>query len=232
MIGIISYVWSVFMNFFLYAFFLFVVLSILNSFNPINNFFKKLISDKWNLIPIALVLLVPFAWIEIIEWSGSSKEFKQNDTAAVCHVESINFEREEIQDSSIYLDDSGITANGVKGEREICINPDGSIASNEIIKEPVKEIFMRGIKRGYQYMWCSDGSYRFFSDTDYKNGSWFVDNDVDDCAENSHGYMIKLADYPPTQQETGGGAICNDGTRSYSTGRGTCSHHEGVAQWL
>lgn len=29
-----------------------------------------------------------------------------------------------------------------------------------------------------------------------------------------------------------GGAICMDGWRSYSVGRGTCSHHGGVAQWL
>ncbi|RYE37848.1 MAG: DUF3761 domain-containing protein [Sphingobacteriales bacterium] len=28
------------------------------------------------------------------------------------------------------------------------------------------------------------------------------------------------------------GAICCDGTRSYSTGRGTCSHHGGVCQWV
>jgi hypothetical protein len=29
-----------------------------------------------------------------------------------------------------------------------------------------------------------------------------------------------------------GGAICNDGWRSYSTGRGTCSWHGGVAYYL
>lgn len=34
------------------------------------------------------------------------------------------------------------------------------------------------------------------------------------------------------RDEKRGGAICNDGTRSYSTGRGTCSHHGGVAEWL
>jgi hypothetical protein len=28
------------------------------------------------------------------------------------------------------------------------------------------------------------------------------------------------------------GAICKDGTRSSATGRGACSHHGGVAQWL
>ncbi len=27
------------------------------------------------------------------------------------------------------------------------------------------------------------------------------------------------------------GAICNDGTSSYSTGSGTCSHHNGVRSW-
>lgn len=27
-------------------------------------------------------------------------------------------------------------------------------------------------------------------------------------------------------------ALCEDGTYSYSTGSGTCSHHKGVAQWL
>lgn len=28
------------------------------------------------------------------------------------------------------------------------------------------------------------------------------------------------------------GAICRDGTRSYATGRGACSHHGGVDHWL
>ncbi len=28
------------------------------------------------------------------------------------------------------------------------------------------------------------------------------------------------------------GAICNDGHRSYSTGRGTCSHHGGVDHYI
>jgi len=37
---------------------------------------------------------------------------------------------------------------------------------------------------------------------------------------------------PVIVQPQGGGAICNDGTRSYSTGRGTCSWHGGVNYWL
>jgi uncharacterized protein YraI len=39
----------------------------------------------------------------------------------------------------------------------------------------------------------------------------------------------------PTKDPRSGqryGAICRDGTRSNATGRGACSHHGGVAQWL
>lgn len=39
---------------------------------------------------------------------------------------------------------------------------------------------------------------------------------------------------PPAAPATGGrvGAICRDGSRSSATGRGACSHHGGVAQWV
>lgn len=35
-----------------------------------------------------------------------------------------------------------------------------------------------------------------------------------------------------TACKKGEGAICNDGSRSYSTGRGTCSWHGGVDHYL
>lgn len=38
--------------------------------------------------------------------------------------------------------------------------------------------------------------------------------------------------YYSEPEDSYGGAICNDGTRSYSTGRGTCSWHGGVDYWL
>lgn len=37
---------------------------------------------------------------------------------------------------------------------------------------------------------------------------------------------------PPRKSRRRVGAICNDGTRSYATGRGACSHHGGVSYWL
>lgn len=43
----------------------------------------------------------------------------------------------------------------------------------------------------------------------------------------------KPAPQPIQQQATHRvGAICRDGWRSYATGRGACSHHGGVGEWL
>ena len=38
--------------------------------------------------------------------------------------------------------------------------------------------------------------------------------------------------YAPAYSNYGPSALCRDGTYSYSSGRGTCSHHGGVRQWL
>lgn len=38
--------------------------------------------------------------------------------------------------------------------------------------------------------------------------------------------------YTPAYNNYGPSALCGDGTYSYSSGRGTCSHHGGVAEWL
>ena len=42
----------------------------------------------------------------------------------------------------------------------------------------------------------------------------------------------KPAPQPIQQQHYRVGAICRDGRRSYATGRGACSHHGGVSEWL
>ena len=45
--------------------------------------------------------------------------------------------------------------------------------------------------------------------------------------------VYELQDYTEDEDdEETSRAICRDGIRSYSSGRGTCAHHGGVAQWL
>ena len=42
----------------------------------------------------------------------------------------------------------------------------------------------------------------------------------------------KPAPQPIQQQRYRVGAICRDGWQSHATGRGACSHHGGVSEWL
>ena len=49
-------------------------------------------------------------------------------------------------------------------------------------------------------------------------------------SQNSYGQTINKNTNP--SQSARIGAICNDGTKSTATGRGACSHHGGVKEWI
>lgn len=44
--------------------------------------------------------------------------------------------------------------------------------------------------------------------------------------------FVIITSFSQVSCKKGKGAICNDGTRSYSTGRGTCSWHGGVRRYI
>jgi hypothetical protein len=106
---------------------------------------------------------------------------------------------------------------------------------SEVVREPVDKEVVVGTKR-YQYMLCSDGSSRYYTDADFKNKNiGFTSKSADFCAENGQGRKVGLSEVDPNEEyyvPSSGGAICRDGSRSYSTGSGTCSWHGGVARWL
>ncbi len=58
------------------------------------------------------------------------------------------------------------------------------------------------------------------------------------CKPSKPGYEDKVevitqpAPQPVQQQRYRVGAICRDGWQSHATGRGACSHHGGVSEWL
>lgn len=74
---------------------------------------------------------------------------------------------------------------------------DSNIVNTEISKEPIKKIIRRGTRK-WQYMICSDGSYRYYTDEQFKDPrTGFTHSSEDHCAKNSQGAMIGLADFPP-----------------------------------
>lgn len=66
--------------------------------------------------------------------------------------------------------------------------------ASKTITAPVKEIVTQGTKR-YQYMLCSDGSYRYFNDDQFKDpNTGFTSKSEDHCAKNGNGAKVSLVD--------------------------------------
>ncbi len=65
-----------------------------------------------------------------------------------------------------------------------------------ISEEPINRITVNGTRK-FQYMICSDGSYRYYTDEEFKSAyTGFTSKSNDFCKENNQGEKIKLADTP------------------------------------
>jgi hypothetical protein len=63
-----------------------------------------------------------------------------------------------------------------------------------VSKEPTKKIVLNGTRK-WQYMMCSNGSYRYFTDEQFKSKvTGFTNSSPDFCAQNNQGTKIGLAD--------------------------------------
>lgn len=117
--------------------------------------------------------------------------------------------------------------------------------SETIIEESVDEEVTVGTKKYYK---CSNGiEYETPGEKDEceKKISWEGQRNraLQECNADASKTNCWYDEYPGTtlhwtivasSRSSGGrvGAICRDGWRSSATGRGACSHHGGVAQWL
>lgn len=66
--------------------------------------------------------------------------------------------------------------------------------SSTITQEPVDKIVAHGTKK-YQYMLCSDGSYRYYTDEQFKDpDTGFTSKSEDFCKKNGQGSKVRLSD--------------------------------------
>lgn len=64
------------------------------------------------------------------------------------------------------------------------------------LTEPESKIILKGTRK-WQYMMCSDGGYRYFSDEEFKNpNTGFTNSSPDHCEINKQGKKVSLADTP------------------------------------
>lgn len=58
-------------------------------------------------------------------------------------------------------------------------------------------------ERRYQYMYCSNGTYRYYTDEEFnKQNTGFTESGPDYCAQNGQGKKVQLADVPPAAKQT------------------------------
>lgn len=122
----------------------------------------------------------------------------------------IPFETVATTDANLELGESMTDKEGVEGEKVITIETKRSLfdllfrknsiktveVSSEIIKESSPKVIVNG-NRKYQYMYCSDGSYRFYTDEQFMDANTgFTSKSEDNCAQNGNGTKVGLGDSP------------------------------------
>lgn len=123
-------------------------------------------------------------------------------------------------DDSLELGTEKTTQEGENGIRKTTYEKKrrlitGEIVSSEIIntenlKDPTDKIIRQGTRK-WQYMICSDGSYRYYTDEQFKNkNTGFTHSSEDYCATNNQGTMIALADDPPSANSYSNNGMFSD----------------------
>ena len=154
-----------------------------------------------------LVICALIALVFIISLSILLLNLTRTETASFEMI--ITFDTEYIDDDSLELGTVETQQEGVIGSKKIYYEKELYLISgetksrkhtrSETTREPVKKIIKRGTRR-WQYMLCSDGSYRYFTDEQFQDKNiGFTHSSKDFCAENGQGNVVGLADNPPSE---------------------------------
>jgi hypothetical protein len=118
----------------------------------------------------------------------------------------------KVQDPSIELGDTQTKQSGADGIKKITYAEPKSlyniffgggimsklkVKTSTITKQPVQEVISSGTLK-YQYMYCSNGMYRYYTNAQFKSPDiGFTHKSPDYCAQNNQGTETQLADVPP-----------------------------------
>lgn len=143
-------------------------------------------------------------------------------TEDVIRDEPISFFTEYIEDDSLELGTEEVEREGEDGIKKVTYKEESYLLSGEVIsslqidfertKEPINKIVRRGTRK-WQYMVCSDGSWRYYTDEQFKDKNvGFTHASEDSCAKNGQGVAVALADTPPSSNSTVSPYLDNGGS--------------------
>lgn len=105
-----------------------------------------------------------------------------------------------ITDANLELGQSEVRQAGRDGEKKIKHNLIFGFAVSTDTEDSVDEIVANGSRR-YQYMHCSNGSYRYYTAEQFKDPTvGFTHQSPDYCAQNGEGTQTTIADTPPAEK--------------------------------
>ena len=156
---------------------------------------------------VGLIIYYSVAAVIVLISLGIILDNSITRTEIIESEEPIYFYTEYEDDNSLELGTEKVKQTGEDGIKKIYTEEKKKLITGEVrntdivnvetIKEPTKEIIRRGTRK-WQYMICSDGGYRYYTDEQFQNPKvGFTHSSEDDCAKNSQGTMIGLADTPP-----------------------------------
>lgn len=120
----------------------------------------------------------------------------------------IPFDTSKHQSAKLELNDSKVIQEGTNGTELVQVKSLQSLwgrifgvkplrqeeTTSTVSKPPVNRIVVEGTRK-YQYMICSDGSHRYFTDKQFKEPqTGFTSKSDDACKESNQGVKLKLAD--------------------------------------
>ncbi len=115
-------------------------------------------------------------------------------------TEAISHASTPVTDANLELGQSEVRQAGRDGEQRTKHNLIFGFAVSTETDEPVDEIVANGSRR-YQYMHCSNGSYRYYDAEQFKNPTvGFTHQSPDYCAQNGQGTQTTIADTPPAEK--------------------------------
>lgn len=118
------------------------------------------------------------------------------------------FETKYVENNQIELGNQTVTIHGLNGTTETTYDYKATLlewlfdksnqrsrgkALTKVIAKPVAQEIQKGTLK-YQYMWCSDGSSRFYTNEQFADPlTGFTSSSPDYCSENGQGRKEKLA---------------------------------------
>lgn len=142
----------------------------------------------------------------------------------------VPFTTDNRQSDELELNDSKVIQQGMNGTKVVQVSSLQSLwgrifglqpmqqeeTTSTVSKPSTNEVVVEGTRK-YQYMLCSNGNYRYYTDEQFKEPqTGFTSKSKDDCKDNNQGHKVSLTNSNPANNVTSSASRPTSTTQPYS----------------